>query len=139
MEDIELFNDSARIINNINRKSIISWNTILLLIIICFLIFINVPFNKYNVCVGTIKEENEFYIKIDKTESNFPIKKTDKLYIEYKEYNYKIKEINDNYIVIKLNLEDKYKIDNNMVLVKFKSDKTSIYKILKELIKEELT
>ena len=118
-------------------RSIISWITILIIIIVVSLIFINIPFNIYKNFNGYIfKYENNFYIQVLVNKSDFPINKKDTLYIKNKKYSYKVINIDRKENILSLKLDDNIKIDNNIVRVNIKKDRTTVFNILKNIIKK---
>ena len=118
-------------------KSIISWITILIIIFILTLIFINVPFNTYKSFNGYIfKYKKDFYIEVLVNKSDFPINKKDTLYIKDKKYKYKVINIDKKKYILDLKLEDNVKIENNIVRVNIEKEKTTVFKILKNKIKK---
>ena len=118
-------------------KSIISWITILIIIFILTLIFINIPFNTYKSFNGYIfKYKKDFYIEVLVSKSDFPINKKDTLYIKDKKYNYKVINIDKKKYILDLKLEDNVKIENNIVRVNIEKEKTTVFKILKNKIKK---
>lgn len=132
MDKIDIYNDSAIILNRKTPKCIISWITILILLfIICFILF-SIPFNIYNSVIGqVILVDNDYYVLVDS--SDFPLNK--KLYIKDKYYRYKIIKKDSN-ILLKLDLDDSLKLNNNIILMHTQSDRTTVFKILKEKIKK---
>ena len=118
-------------------RSIISWITILIIIIVVSLIFINIPFNIYKNFNGYIfKYKNNFYIEVLINKSDFPINKNDTLYIKNKKYSYKVINIDRKENILSLKLDDNIKIDNNIVRVNIKKDRTTVFNILKNIIKK---
>ena len=118
-------------------KSIISWITILIIVFVFTLIFINIPFNTYKNFNGYIFEyEGKFYIEVVVNKSDFPIKNKDILYIKDKKYKYKLINIDKKKYILDLKLEDSIKIQNNIVRVNIKKEKTTVFKILKNKIKK---
>lgn len=132
MDKIDIYNDSAIILNRRTPKCIISWITILILLfIICFILF-SIPFNIYNSVIGQVTlVDNDYYVLVDS--SDFPLNK--KLYIKDKCYRYKIIKKDSN-ILLKLDLDDSLKLNNNIILMHTQSDRTTVFKILKEKIKK---
>ena len=118
-------------------KSIISWITILIITFILSLIFINIPFNTYKNFNGYIfKYKEKFYIRVLINKSDFPIYKKDTLYIKDKKYKYKIINIDKKKYILDLRLDNRIKIENNIVIVNIKKEKTTVFKILKNKIKK---
>ena len=137
MDNLDIYNESAIILNNKTPKSIISWITILIIftVVICILSF--VPFNIYkNINSYIIHNENGFYLKLLLKESDFPIYKNKLLYIKGDDYSYDVVEIKDNVVILKLDLKDDIKIDNNVVVANILIDRTTIFKIIKNKIKK---
>ena len=120
-------------------KSIISWITILIIVLILSLIFINIPFNTYKGFNGYIfKYEKKFYIRLLVNKSDFPVNKKDTLYIKDKKYKYKVINIDRKKYILDLKLEDSIKINNNIVRVNIKKEKITVFKILKNKIRKDL-
>lgn len=118
-------------------KSIISWITILIITFILSLIFINIPFNTYKSFNGYIfKYKEKFYIRVLINKSDFPIYKKDTLYIKDKKYKYEIINIDKKKYILDLRLDSSIKIENNIVIVNIKKEKTTVFKILKNKIKK---
>ena len=120
-------------------KSIISWITILITILILSLIFINIPFNTYKSFNGYIFEYNKkFYIRLLINKSDFPVNKKDTLYIKDKKYKYKVINIDRKKYILDLKLDESIKINNNIVKVNIKKEKITVFKILKNKIRKDL-
>ena len=120
MDNLDIYNDSAIILNRKTSKKIFSWITILIMLTILFIIFSFVPFNIYKVFVGYVNiDKNNSYIILNLNDSDFPIDKKNKLYIKNKEYSYKI-----------------MKIDGNIVSVNILKDRTTLFKIIINKIKK---
>ena len=120
-------------------KSIISWITILITILILSLIFINIPFNTYKSFNGYIFEYNKkFYIRLLINKSDFPVNKKDTLYVKDKKYKYKVINIDRKKYILDLKLEDSIKINNNIVRVNIKKGETTVFRVLKNKIRKDL-
>lgn len=129
--------NSEELLNRKMPKSIISWITILVILLIIVLIFINIPFNIYKSFNGYIfKYNKEFYVKVLLNKSDFPINKRNALYIKNKKYNYEVVNIDKKEYILDLKLEDSIKIDNNIVRVNIKKEKTTVFNMLKKIIKK---
>lgn len=129
--------NSEEILERKMPKSIVSWITILIIFLIVSLIFINIPFNTYKSFNGYIfRYEDNFYIQVLVNKSDFPINKKNTLYIKNKKYNYKVLNIDRKENILSLKLEDSIKIDNNIVKVNIKKGKTTVFNILKNIIKK---
>lgn len=139
MDKLDIYNDSAIILESKIPKKIISWITILIVLTLLFICFSFVPFNKYKKLKGYINivEDTSFIIlKINK--SDFPIDNNNQLYIKDKKYNYKIVNILEDKLIVKSNLDKNLKIQNNIVEVNLLKNRTTLYKIIKEKIKKGL-
>lgn len=137
MDKIDVYNDSAIILDRRTPKSIISWLTILIVLLVFFSIIIFIPFNIYKSYAGYISiDDNNTYITLNLDESDFPISKKDILYIKDNKYNYKIVSINNNNVMLKANLNSDIEIENNIVLVNILKQRTTLYRILKNKIKK---
>lgn len=128
---------NSEILSRKMPKSIISWITILIITFILSLIFINIPFNTYKSFNGYIfKYKEKFYIRVLINKSDFPIYKKDTLYIKDKKYKYEIINIDKKKYILDLRLDSSIKIENNIVIVNIKKEKTTVFKILKNKIKK---
>ena len=67
---------------------------------------------------------------------NDTLKNKDILYIKDKKYKYKLINIDKKKYILNLKLEDSIKIQNNIVRVNIKKEKTTVFKILKNKIKK---
>ena len=91
MDKIDIYNDSAIILEKKTPKKIISWITILIILTLIFLFLSFLPFNLYKTKVGYVNiVDNNSYIVLPIDESDFPVHKNKKLFIKNKKYNYKI-------------------------------------------------
>lgn len=136
-DKLDIYNDSAIILEKKTPKKIISWITILIILLILFVVFSIIPFNIYKPIIGKVNiTNNKTYIILNTNDSDFPFYKNNKLYIKNKEYNYKIVSIEDNLVLIDINLENNLKIQNNIITVNILKDRTTIFKILKNKIKK---
>lgn len=137
MDDINIYNDSAIILNKKTPKSIISWITILIILLVVLIILFCIPFNIYkNFSSYVTLEDNNSYIVVLVNESDFPVYKNKKLYIERDKYDYDIVGIKDNQVILKVDLKDNIKINNNTFRVNILSNRTTVFEILKNKIKK---
>lgn len=135
MDNIEIYNNSAIILNKKTPKSIISWITILISLLIMLVILFSVPFNIYKSYSGYVYiQDNSSYLILMLEESDFPINKNNKLYIKNTKYDYDIVNINNKEVTLKLKLKDNIKIENNLFVVNILKDRTTVFKILKKKI-----
>ena len=136
-DNIDIYNNSAIILNNKIPSFINSWIIILIILYLLFIGISFIPFNIYSTYNGFVIESNEeSYISLNLEKSDFPINKNNKLYIKDKNYKYKILSIEDNNILISLKLKDDIKINNNIVVVNILKNRTTLYKIIKNKIKK---
>lgn len=139
MDKIDIYNDSAIILNNTELSRINSWIFILILMLIIFIIFSFIPFKVYNTLIGTLNIDNDKVYFITKLEEkDFPINKKNKLYIRNKEYDYKVISIKDDNLILRIDLDDNMKIQNNTIMVNILKGNMTIVKFLKERIKKGL-
>lgn len=137
MDNIDIYNNSAIILNRKAPKSIISWITILILLLILLTIFLFVPFNVYKTYSGYVSIDNDYsYLNLFVNISDFPINKSNNLYIKNDKYKYEIISINEGELKLKVNLEDKIRFENNIVIVNILKDRTTVFKMLKNKIKK---
>ena len=137
MDNLDIYNDSAIILDNKTPKKIISWITILIMLLILFLIFSFIPFNVYKPLIGYVEiKDNNSYLILDINESDFPINKDNKLYIKNEKYDYKIISVKDNKLIISINLSNNLKINGNTITVNILKNRTTLFKIIKNKIKK---
>ena len=137
MDKIDIYNDSAIILSNKTPKRIISWITILVIFLICFIIFSFVPFNIYKPYTGYIYIENgESFFASTLEYSDFPVIKNKKLYVEGKKYKYEIVKLENNNLVLKIDLDNNLKVNKNIIIINVLKERTTIFKILKSKIKK---
>lgn len=135
MDDINIYYNSSVILERKTPKKIISWITILILLLIFILIFgFFFEYTKYEKTVGIVKE-NTLITFIDPIKIN---KLNKKIIIENKKYDYTINSISEDYtilenknyyeVILDVNLEDKYKINNNILEINIELEKTTLIK-----------
>lgn len=136
MESIDIFNNSAIIMNRKTPKKIISWITILLLLIITILIFSFIPFNIYKRNIGVVFiYNNEYFVDLKLENNDFPIYKNKKLYINNDLYKYEVIKIDNNSVILKINLNEEHKIDGNILNMVILDNRTTLMNIIKFKIK----
>ena len=136
-DKLDIYNNSAIILEKKTPKKIISWITILIILTLIFLFLSFLPFNLYKTKVGYVNiVDNNSYIVLPIDESDFPFDKSNKLYIKNKEYSYKVVSIEDNLVLLDINLDDNLKIQNNIVKLNILKDRTTLFKIIKNKIKK---
>lgn len=137
MDKIGIYNDSAIILEKKTPKKIISWITILIILTIIFIIISFIPFNLYKTKVGYVNiVDNNSYIVLPNNESDFPVHKNQKLYIKDKKYNYKIVKLESDKLILKINLDNNLKIQNNVLALNILKYRTTLFKIIKNKIKK---
>lgn len=136
-DNIDIYNNSAIILNNKIPSFINSWIIILIVLSSLFIVISLIPFNIYSTYNGiVIENDKKFYISLKLEKSDFPITKNNKLYIKDKNYKYEILSIEDNDVLISLKLKDDIKINNNIVVINILKNRTTLYKIIKNKIKK---
>ena len=137
MDKIDIYNDSAIILEKKTPKKIISWITILIILTLSFLFLSFLPFNLYKTKVGYVNiVDNNSYIVLPIDESDFPVHKNKKLFIKNKKYNYKIMKLESDKLILKINLDYNLKIQNNIITMNILKNRTTIFKIIKNKIKK---
>lgn len=137
VDNIDIYNDSAIILNNKTPKRIISWITILFILLILFILFSFVRFNTYKTYIGYIElEASDIYFISKLDYDDFPIIKSKKLYIKGKSYSYNIVKIDDGNLILKINLDDSLNIEGNIMQINILSDRTSIFNMIKNKIRK---
>ena len=137
MDNLDIYNNSAIILEKKTPKKIISWITILFLVTFIFISFSIIPFNIYKPFIGYVDIlNNSSYLIFDINYSDFPIDKNNELYIKNKKYNYKIVELKENKLILKIKLDDNLKIQNNIITVNILKNRTTLFKIIKNKIKK---
>ena len=134
MDNIEIYNNSAKILEDKLPPKIVSWSFILLILLIIVIIFSFVPFNVYkNYSATIIKEDDISYLILNLNKNDFPFNDEFILYIKDKKYDYDIVNIENNIVVLWTNLEG-MDINNNLLDINILKDRTTIFKILKNKI-----
>ena len=143
-----MYNNYTYIINKKTSKAIILW---LLFLIISFIIFIIIAlkyeYSIYHSYFGYIKKiDNSFYTIIYIPKDSVSELSKSVLLIDDLEYDFQIISISDEYIVnedelcyemlLKINLQEEYLIENNIINVISKGNKTTIYQEIKKGLKE---
>lgn len=136
-DKLDIYNDSAIILEKKTPKKIISWITILIILLSLFVSSSMVPFNIYKPVYGKVNITNTgTLVELNFSGSDFPFDKSNKLYIKNKEYSYKVVSIEDNLVLIDINLDDNLKIQNNIITMNILKNRTTIFKIIKNKIKK---
>ena len=138
MNKIDAFKNSKMKIMYSSPSRIISWITIVLIIIISFLIIsIFYKYNTYIKLISYVNINEKYNIRGIIEKKDMPIKKNYKLYIEGKRYEYEIVDIKeyDNYyeLFIKCKVDKNLLINNNLLTLNFVKNKTTL---MNEIIKK---
>ena len=143
----KIHNNYSYIINKKTSKAIILW---LLFLIISFIIFIiialNYEYHIYNSYFGYIKKiDDSFYTIIYVKKDKISELSESILFVDDLEYDFEIFSISDEYfvndnelyyeVILNLDLKEKYLIENNIINVILKNNKTTIYQELKKGLK----
>lgn len=137
MDNLDIYNNSAIILDKKTPKNIISWITILIILTLLFLIISLIPFNIYKPMIGYVDIiNNSSYLVLDINNSDFPIYKNTELYIKTKKYNYKIVKLEENKLVLNVELDNNLKIQNNIITVNILKNRTTLFKTIKDKIKK---
>ena len=137
MDKLDIYNNSAIILDKKTPKKIISWITILIVLIFLFLCFSFIPFNVYKPLIGYVDiVDNNSYLVFDINNCDFPINKNNELYIKTKKYNYDIVRIEEEKLILNINLDDNLKVQNNIVTVNILKNRTTLFEIIKNKIKK---
>ena len=136
-DKLDIYNDSAIILEKKTPKKIISWITILIVLLSFFVIISLIPFNIYKPFVGKVNIIDErILMELDLNYGGFPVNRYNKLYIKNNEYDYEVVSIEDNILYLDINLDESLRIQNNIVNVNILKDRTTIFKIIKNKIKK---
>lgn len=131
--NIDVYNNSGFILNKDISFFEKSWIIILVSLIILFIIFMFIPFNIYKTYNAYI-EDNYVYLILEN--KDFPVNKSNILYIENSSYKYKIISIDNNVVIIDIKLKEDINIENNTFKVNILKSRTSLLKIIKNKIKK---
>lgn len=125
MDKLDIYNNSATILYKKTPSSIISWITILIITLILFIIISFIPFNTYKSYKGLVLiRENLSYVVL---KCNSPLSQ---IYIDNKKYKYEIMESDNDNLVLKINLDESLRINNNIINVNIKNTRTTIFKMM---------
>lgn len=137
MDNLDIYKDSSIILDRAIPSKIISWITILIALILLFIVFSFLPFNIYKSMIGEVNiVDNDSYIILSQEYSDFPVNINNKLYIKDKKYNYEVVKIEEDKTIIKVDIEDDLKIQNNIVIINILKNRTTLFKIIKNKIKK---
>lgn len=140
----KIFNNFSYILNKKTSKSIIIWILFLIIGSLIFLIIaFNYKFNLYENYNGYIKKNDDSYytiIYLEESKINEVLKYD--LLVDKVKYEYEILDISEDYylvlekpyyqVTLKIDLNDKLLIDNNIINIVFEKPKTTIFQEIKK-------
>lgn len=144
----KIHNNHSYILNKKTSKAIIVWLIFLIISFILFLIIaLKYEYNIYNSYFGYIKKiDNSFYTIIYVPNDKVNELSTSILLVDDLEYDFEIVSISDEYfvnndelcyeVILNFNLKEKYLIENNIINLVLKNNKTTIYQELKKGLKK---
>ena len=144
----KIHNNHSYILNKKTSKIIIIWLIFLSISFILFLIIaLKYEYNIYNSYFGYIKKiDNSFYTIIYVPNDKVSELSTSILLVDDLEYDFEIVSISDEYfvnndelcyeVILNFNLKEKYLIENNIINLVLKNNKTTIYQELKKGLKK---
>ena len=144
----KIHNNHSYILNKKTSKIIIIWLIFLSISFILFLIIaLKYEYNTYNSYFGYIKKiDNSFYTIIYVPNDKVNELSTSILLVDDLEYDFEIVSISDEYfvnndelcyeVILNFNLKEKYLIENNIINLVLKNNKTTIYQELKKGLKK---
>lgn len=136
MYKLDIYNDSAQILEMKTPKKIYSWISILIIFIMIFITFSIINFNVYKTYLAYLDSSGDILVELDY--DDFPINKNNILYIKGVKYEYVVKEIIDNNLVLNINLDSGLNIEGNTFNISVLKERTSLFEIAKEKIKKGL-
>ena len=137
VDKLDIYNNSAIILDKKTPSRIISWITILVISLILFILVSFIPFNIYKSYLGYmyVADNDSFFTSIIEY-SDFPVKKDKKLYIKGKKYDYEVISIDDSNLVLKIYNASELEINNNIATLNILEDRTTIFNIVKNKLKK---
>ena len=144
----KIHNNHSYILNKKTSKIIIIWLIFLSISFILFLIIaLKYEYNIYNSYFGYIKKiDNSFYTIIYVPNDKVSELSTSILLVDDLEYDFEIVSISDEYfvnndelcyeVILNFDLKEKYLIENNIINLVLKNNKTTIYQELKKGLKK---
>ena len=137
MDKLDIYNNSAIILEKKAPKSIISWITILIILLVSLLIISLIKFNLYKSLTGVIYiDKDSTYFMSELSDIDFPVYKDKKLYIKGNKYNYDIVSIKDGILKLKIDLDNSLNVNGNIISVNILIDRTSLFNLIKNEVKK---
>ena len=143
----KIFNNFSYIINKKTSIAIIVWILFLIVGLTLFLLIsFTYKYHIYDSYLGYIKKiDNSFYTIIYVPQNEISDLSESDLLVDKKEYSFKIINISEEYyainnnlcyqVILDFNLSEKYLIENNIIEINFKKEKTTIFNEIKKRIK----
>ena len=143
----KIFNNFSYIINKKTSIAIIVWILFLIVGLTLFLLIsFTYKYHIYDSYLGYIKKiDNSFYTIIYVPQNEISDLSESDLVVDKKEYSFKIINISEEYytinnnlcyqVILDFNLSEKYLIENNIIEINFRKEKTTIFKEIKKGIK----
>lgn len=140
-EEFDVFNVPETILNEKSKKYIIIWNVLLIILFISsFVVCVFYKFYEYDTQLGYVKKIEDYklvlYLK------DFSKLNSYKLYLEEEELKFSVYSISEDYyiinnekyheIVLNVDLDDIYKVENNILTLKLKGEQTTYLERIKE-------
>ena len=144
----KIYNNFSYIINKKTSLSIILWIALLIISFVIFIIIaLKYEYYLYQSYFGYVKKiDNSFYTIIYVARDKINELSKSNLLVDNKEYNFKVVSISEEYFVIDnelcyqvildFHLKEEDKIENNIIDIVLRTNKTTIYQELKKGIKE---
>lgn len=143
----KIFNNFSYIINKKTSIAIIVWILFLIVGLTLFLLIsFTYKYHIYDSYLGYIKKiDNSFYTIIYVPQNEISDLSESDLLVDKKEYSFKIINISEEYytinnnlcyqVILDFNLSEKYLIENNIIEIYLKKEKTTIFNEIKKGIK----
>ena len=144
----KIYNNFSYIINKKTSLSIFLW---IILLIISFIIFIIISlkyeYYLYQSYFGYVKKiDDSFYTIIYVSKDKINELSKSNLLVDNNDYSFEIVSISEEYfiidnktcyqVILDFDLKDEYKIENNIINIVLKNNKTTLYQELKKGIKK---
>ena len=144
----KIYNNFSYIINKKRSLSIILW---IITLIVTFIIFIIISlkyeYYLYQSYFGYVKKiDDSFYTIIYVARDNIGELSKSNLLVDNSDYSFEIVSISEEYFIVEnkicyqvildFDLKDEYKIENNIINIALKNNKTTLYQELKKGIEK---
>ena len=140
-EKIDVYNEPSNILNKKSNIYIIIWSILLFIfIVIAVLIIVFYKFYEYETCLGYVKKLEDY--KVVLYLKDFSKLNDYELYLDEEQIEFSVYSIsseyyiinNENYyeIILDVNLNDIYKIENNILNLTIKKEETTYFEKIKK-------